>query len=90
VSYTEIEPNRRIAYDHGTGPDNPAMFKAVISFKEEGAKTRVTLRLTLHDQAQRPHFVGFGAVEGGYQTLGRLASYLAVEVSGAGHGMAAQ
>ena len=81
VSYTAIEPNRRIAYDHGTGPENPSMFKAVISFAEDGPDTRVNLKLTLPDAAQQPHFVGFGAVEGGYQTLGRLAAFLGVQVT---------
>ncbi len=76
VTYTAIEPERRLAYDHGTDPTNPAMFKAVISFAPEGVNTRVNLRLVLHDASQRPHFVQFGAVEGAYDTLSRLASRL--------------
>lgn len=76
VSYKEIVPSRRIAYDHGTGPENPKMFEAEISFAEEGGKTRVNLQLTLHDAEQRDHMIAFGAVEGGWQTLSRLDAFL--------------
>jgi uncharacterized protein YndB with AHSA1/START domain len=76
VSYTEIVPSRRIAYDHGTSAENPKMFEALITFAEEGAKTRVTLQLTLQDSAQREHMIAFGAVEGGWQTLVRLDAFL--------------
>ncbi|MFO1121593.1 MAG: SRPBCC family protein [Hyphomicrobiales bacterium] len=76
VRYTAIETNRLIAYDHGTEAGQPALFKAIISFRADGDGTRVTLRLILRDAAQRPHFIGFGAVEGGYQNLARLDAWL--------------
>lgn len=76
VRYTAIESNRRIAYDHGASADQLPMFKAEIQFAEEQGGTRVTLRLTLADAAQRPDFVRFGAVEGGYDTLARLDAWL--------------
>ncbi len=76
VSYTTIEKNALIAYDHGTDADHPAMFKAEIRFDAEGSSTRVTLKLTLKDAAERPHYIKFGAVEGGYQNLERLEKWL--------------
>jgi uncharacterized protein YndB with AHSA1/START domain len=76
VRYTAIETNRMIAYDHGTHADHPALFKAIISFVAEGKMTRVNLRLILRDAGQRPHFISFGAVEGGYQNLARLDAWL--------------
>jgi uncharacterized protein YndB with AHSA1/START domain len=79
VSYTAIKPNRLIAYDHGTSADNPALFKAEITFAEEAGQTRVSLKLTLKNAAERPHYVSFGAVEGGYQNLARLDAFLAKE-----------
>lgn len=82
VRYTEILPSRRIAYDHGTDAQHPALFTAVISFAEEGAKTRVTLLLTLKDARQRDELVDFGAVEGGWQTLARLEDYVASSSAG--------
>jgi uncharacterized protein YndB with AHSA1/START domain len=76
VSYTSIEPGSRIAYDHGTDAGNPAMFKAAIDFRDEAGGTRVNLKLTLNDATERPRYVGFGAVEGGYQNLERLDAWL--------------
>jgi uncharacterized protein YndB with AHSA1/START domain len=78
VRYTEIEPNRRIAYDHGSDADHPALFKAVIGFTAEGGATRVNLKLILNDAKERPGYVKFGAVEGGYQNLERLERWLDV------------
>lgn len=76
VAYTSIVPERNIAYDHGTHPDQPALFKALISFEPRGNETRVSLRLTLGSAAERPGYVAFGAVEGGYQNLERLNAFL--------------
>ena len=76
VSYTTIETNRLIAYDHGTNAEHPAMFKAIIRFMEVAEGTQVNLKLILGDARQRPDFITFGAVEGGYQTLERLDSWL--------------
>jgi uncharacterized protein YndB with AHSA1/START domain len=77
VRYTAIVPNARIAYDHGTIAAEPPWFKAEITFAGLGEATDVHLRLILPDAAQRPGYVGFGAVEGGYQNLARLEAYLA-------------
>ena len=52
------------------------MFKAIISFTPQGGKTKVTLRLILADASERPAYISFGAVEGGYQNLARLDAYL--------------
>ena len=76
VAYTAIETGRVIAYDHGSDAVHPALFKAVIGFEPQGEKTRVSLRLILGDAAERPHYVSFGAVEGGYQNLERLDAWL--------------
>ena len=76
VTYTAIETNRSIAYDHGSDAEHPAMFKAIISFTPQGGKTKVTLRLILADASERPAYISFGAVEGGYQNLARLDAYL--------------
>jgi uncharacterized protein YndB with AHSA1/START domain len=89
VSYTEISPPFRIAYDHGSSAQHPDMFKAVITFAEENGKTRVTLHLTLKDAKQREDKVAFGAVEGGWQNLARLEDFIATnsdaqEVEGLG------
>ncbi len=76
VRYTSIQPNHLIAYDHGTSPDSPPLFKQEISFAEEQGKTRVSFQLTITDPAKRDGFIAFGAVEGGWQNLERLGAYL--------------
>jgi len=76
VRYTRIEKNTLIAYDHGSDADHPAMFKAEISFASVGSSARVTLKVILKDAAERPTYVKFGAVEGGYQNLERLEKWL--------------
>jgi uncharacterized protein YndB with AHSA1/START domain len=75
--YTEIKEPERIAYDHYAYNQTDLHFRAVVSFEEQGRKTRVSLRLKVADRATRDGFVNFGAVEGGYETLGRLGAYLA-------------
>ncbi len=76
VVYTKIDPPRVITWDHHGEADKPALFKAVISFDEDGRNTRVTLRLILAEAHQRDGLLAFGAVEGGWQNLARLESYL--------------
>ncbi|MGQ0484766.1 MAG: SRPBCC family protein [Hyphomicrobiales bacterium] len=76
VVYTEIRKPERIAYDHYAGDEGLPHFKAVVTLDAEGAKTKVTLRLIAATAERRDGFVAFGAVEGGLQTLSRLAAYL--------------
>ena len=48
-----------------------------MTFKEEGAKTRVTLRSTFETTELRNYTVEtFGAIEGGNQTPARLDDYV--------------
>jgi uncharacterized protein YndB with AHSA1/START domain len=77
IAYTEIEQPELIAYDHYHDKGGPLHFKATVAFAEENQKTRITLRLIVDSAVIRDGFVKFGAVEGGYQTLDRLAVYLA-------------
>jgi uncharacterized protein YndB with AHSA1/START domain len=74
--FTAIEVPRRIEYDHYAGDSTELHFHAVITFDEVEKGTRVNLRLIVADAGTRDRFVGFGAVEGGYQTLARLGEYL--------------
>jgi uncharacterized protein YndB with AHSA1/START domain len=51
-------------------------FKAEVMFEPEAKKTRVTMKLICASAEQREAMRKFGAVEGGEQTLARLAAYL--------------
>lgn len=74
VTYTEIVPNERIAFDHGDF--DSVHFTAVITFEEEDGKTRITNRMVLPSKEALDHVVGFGAIELGNQTLARLAAHV--------------
>jgi uncharacterized protein YndB with AHSA1/START domain len=81
VRYTEVRPPEYLAYDHdgGDGGDLKHSFKAVVTFEPDAGKTRVTFRLVCADVAQHTYMAKFGAIEGGYQTLARLDTFLSKE-----------
>ena len=78
VTYREIVPPERIVYDHGASAHDPKAFVSTVTFVERGAATEVTMRAVFKTKAMRDEVVErFGAIEGGKQTLGRLAGYIA-------------
>jgi uncharacterized protein YndB with AHSA1/START domain len=74
-----IEPPARIVAHHGGGDDvEPASHETRITLEAEGDKTRLTWRLVFASAAERDRIAReYGAVEGGQQTVGRLADYVA-------------
>lgn len=78
IVFTEIAKPERISHDHGDGTENGIHFKATITFEEEGKnKTRITMKSVFPTQEARDHVVKeYGAIEGGKQTLGRMADYV--------------
>jgi uncharacterized protein YndB with AHSA1/START domain len=78
VEWQEILPEQRIVLLHGSRAADPKAFLSTISFMEQGSSTLVTMRAEFRTQAQRDEVVErFGAIEGGRQTLGRLAAFVA-------------
>lgn len=76
VVFLEVVEPERLVYDHGSG-DGAIMFRSVVTFEVEGAGTKLTLTSLFPTQEARDHAVReYGAIEGGNQTLGRLAEYL--------------
>jgi uncharacterized protein YndB with AHSA1/START domain len=77
--FLEIIPGERLVYDHGSDlNDDPKGFRVTITFDEQAdGKTVLTLRQFHPSKDQRSAVIGFGAVEFGYQTLDKLAAYLA-------------
>jgi uncharacterized protein YndB with AHSA1/START domain len=77
VIYEEVEPARRLVYRH-TGDDDvePVSFRVTVTFEEAGGGTRLTMRMDFGSAAQREHVNRHGAVDGAYQTVGRLADEL--------------
>jgi uncharacterized protein YndB with AHSA1/START domain len=78
ITWREIAPPERITLLHGDSADDPNAFESVLTFEARGDKTEVVMRTVfptaeLRDQAVKEYH----AVEGGEQTLGRLADYVA-------------
>jgi uncharacterized protein YndB with AHSA1/START domain len=78
--FIEVVKPERIVYSMTGGKkgERAVQFQATWTFETQGRKTKLTLRM-LFASAQEREFVEqtYGAVEGGIQTLARLAEYLA-------------
>ncbi len=78
--FTEVVKPERIVYSHGGGKKGGpgAHFEAAWSFEAQGDKTKVTIRMLFPSATERDRVVKeYGAIEGGNQTLERLAEHLA-------------
>lgn len=78
--YLEVVLDERLVMDHGADvDDDPGRFRVTITFDEQSdGKTVLTLRQLHPTAAQRNEKLGFGAVELGQQTMGKLAHHLGV------------
>lgn len=83
IQWREIVPPERIVYLHGERDDDPHAFLSTMTLVERGSATEITLRAVFKTKEQRDEVVErYGAIEGGKQTLGRLADYVATLVAG--------
>ena len=80
ITYVEVEAPARLVYQHGGEKGlEPVSFESIVTLEELGpARTRVTLR-SIFPSAKAREFVvrEYGAIEGGKQTLARLAEHAA-------------
>jgi uncharacterized protein YndB with AHSA1/START domain len=77
VRYREVVKPERLAYVHDAGIDeDPSAFEVTILFEAQGEKTKVTMRSVFPTVAELERVKGFGAVQGGEQTLERLHEWL--------------
>jgi len=78
IVFIEVARPKRLVYKHEPDKDSePASHETTVTFAAQGDKTKVTLRMLFSSTAERDHIVKtYGAIEGGKQTLGRLAEYL--------------
>lgn len=75
--YAEVRPEERIAYTLHWGENGPKHADAWASFEAEGEATRVTLGMVFATEAEFQTAKGFGAIELGQQTLGKLEAFIA-------------
>jgi uncharacterized protein YndB with AHSA1/START domain/uncharacterized glyoxalase superfamily protein PhnB len=78
-TFTAIAKPERIEYSHGGGHkgDHAAQFDAIWTFEALGNQTKVTMRgIFPTPEARDTTIKTYNAIEGGKQTLARLAGYL--------------
>lgn len=81
ITYLEVVAPERLSYKHGGDQDRePVNFQVTVRFTPEGIggeKTRLDMRMIFPSKAARDFVIReYNAVEGGKQTMGRLAEYL--------------
>jgi uncharacterized protein YndB with AHSA1/START domain len=77
VEYLELTPPQRIVWDQGEEVGGEAWFRTTITFDEVDDGTQVVLQTVFPTREARDKNVeASGAVEGGKQTLRRLATYV--------------
>jgi uncharacterized protein YndB with AHSA1/START domain len=76
--FKEVVKPERISYTHSSDiDDDPRAFEGLVTFEAVGNKTLVTLKTIFKTAVDRDKAIKeIGAIEGGKQTLGRLASYV--------------
>src|ERR1044072_9009345 len=71
ISWTEIVPPERIAMLHGEYRGDRDAFESVLTFRPDGAATRIEMRTVFANKELRDEAVEkYHAIEGGRQTLG--------------------
>jgi len=74
--YHDVLPQRRIGYALLWGENGPKHADAWASFEDCGDGTKVTLGMVFSTTAEFQDAKGFGAVELGQQTLGKLETFI--------------
>jgi uncharacterized protein YndB with AHSA1/START domain len=77
IAWTGIAPPERIAMLHGERRDDPNAFESVLTFEPAGEQTRLVMRTVFPTAELRDEAVEkYHAIEGGQQTLRKLAAYV--------------
>ncbi|WP_111431623.1 SRPBCC family protein [Rhodobacteraceae bacterium DSL-40] len=74
--YTEVRPEERIRYTLLWGENGPRHADAWAAFEDQDGATKVTLGMVFSTEAEFQDAKGFGAVELGLQTLGKLGRFV--------------
>jgi uncharacterized protein YndB with AHSA1/START domain len=78
IVFREIHPPSRLVYENGWDlPGAPLDFTVVVTFEAVGSRTGLSIHFTFADaRALRTAVERYGVLEGGVQTLDRIAGYL--------------
>ncbi|MCY0092709.1 SRPBCC family protein [Hoeflea ulvae] len=74
--YGDVKTGDRIGYTLLWGENGPKHADAWVAFEEEDGATKITLGMVFATAAEFQEAKGFGAVELGQQTLGKLARFI--------------
>lgn len=74
--YHEVRPEERIGYTLLWGENGPKHADAWASFEDQDGATKVTLGMVFTTAAEFQDAKGFGAIELGLQTLGKLERFI--------------
>lgn len=77
--YRELRAEDRLGYTLLWGENGPKHADVWVSFEDQAGATRVTLGMVFSTAAEFQQAKGFGAVELGQQTLGKLARFVGAE-----------
>ena len=80
--YHEVEPHRRLVYDHGASGDRPPLFRVTVTFTEVRGKTRMDMTMALPTPEAAAETAAFVKKAGGNATWDRLAEHLAELLAG--------
>lgn len=78
IVFDEVEAPRRLVYTHAGDDDVEGVrFQVIVTFEKQDGGTKLTMRSDFGSAAERERICReYGAVEGGAQTVGRLAEHL--------------
>ena len=77
ISWTEIAPPAALVLLHGEYPGDPNAFESVLTFEPDASGTRIEMRTVFPTKEQRDEAAEkYRAIEGGQQTLSKLAAYV--------------
>lgn len=74
--YHQIVPEERLTYSLLWGENGPKHADAWATFEDQDGATKVTLGMVFSSVAEFQAAKGFGAVELGYETLGKLERFI--------------
>jgi len=86
ITYLEVVEPSKLSYKHGGDVEcEPVNFQVEVRFEPAGAKgerTRISMRMVFESPQAKDLVVNqYNAIEGGKQTIGRLAEYAASQVA---------
>ncbi len=79
IVFEEVVRPERLVFIHSDDVEkDPYQFRSVVTFREIGKKTEITMKMVFLTREARDYVVEkYGAVEGNKQTMDRLEAYLA-------------